>query len=83
MTREQAERMIAEHLEQIADIIAEYYPKDGYLSASINWDAGVIQFNNTHWEHAVGKLYKVKFWKGGEWRDAKFIRRDLDVQSEE
>ena len=68
MTREQAEKMIGDKLIEITKIMEAYYPKDGYLSACILLDEGVIRFNNTEWTHAIGKLNKTLFLKGGEWK---------------
>lgn len=50
MTREQAESEIMRLLEEIKDIIGEYYPEDGYIDLCINDD--VLTFNNQYWEHA-------------------------------
>ena len=68
MTREQAEKMIGDKLIEISKIVEEYYPQDGYLSLSISLRGGVMHFNNSYWEHAIGKLDKSLFWEGGEWK---------------
>lgn len=68
MTREQAENMIGQKLIEISKIIEAYYPQDDYLSASIHLREGVIHFNNTFWEHAIGKLEKTLLREGGEWK---------------
>lgn len=68
MTREQAEMMIGEKLIEISKIVETYCPNDGYLSLSINLREGVMHFNNSYWEHAIGKIDKSLFWEGGEWK---------------
>lgn len=68
MTREQAEKMIGQKLIEITKIVEAYYPKDDYLSASIHLREGIIHFNNTWWEHAIGKIDKTLVMKGGEWK---------------
>lgn len=68
MTRKQAEKMIGQKLIEISKIIEAYYPQDDYLTMSIHLRAGMIHFNNTWWEHAIGKLDKTLFREGGEWK---------------
>lgn len=67
MTREQAEKMIAEKLIEITKIIENYYPQDSYFAVHMHLQEGLIHFNNTYWEHAIGKLDKTLFMEGGEW----------------
>ena len=67
MTREQAEKRIGELAIEISEIVEDYYPKDEYLTLNMNLREGVIHFNNADWEHAVGKLNKTLFRKGGDW----------------
>ena len=59
--------MIADLAIQISKVIEEYYPHDDYFALNINLMEGVIRFNNTDWEHAIGKLNKTLIRKGGEW----------------
>lgn len=60
--------MIGEKLIEISKIVETYCPNDGYLSLSINLREGVMHFNNSYWEHAIGKIDKSLFWEGGEWK---------------
>ena len=68
MTREQAERLIADQAIQILKIMKEYCPHDGYLNLSINLKEGAIHFNNEYWAHAVGKIDKALWLEGSEWK---------------
>ena len=68
MTREQAEEIISGHAIQISKVMEAYYPHDDYLTLSICLRDGQIHFNNTYWEHAIGKLDKTLFREGGEWK---------------
>lgn len=68
MTRQQAEKLIAEKLIEISKIVEAYYPQDDYLTLSMHLGEGVMHFNNAYWEHAIGKIDKALFREGGEWK---------------
>lgn len=82
MTREQAEKKIAQLSLQIAEVIEQYYPQDGYFHLAMDLRDGFIHFNNSDWEHAVGKINRVLIRKGGKWSGEEFITGDSDVSGE-